>query len=77
MLDADAGRIAKQPMLQKLADHIAGCLARAIDFERRASEASEPEVRRSCEEIAKPWRHVAASYQCAESLDLVATERAR
>jgi hypothetical protein len=56
-------------MLQKLADHIAGCFERAAIFERRASDASDAEVRRSYEEIAKAWRHLAASYQFCEALE--------
>ena len=62
-------------MLQKLADHVAGCFARATDFERRATDAPDPETRRSYEEIAKAWRHLAASYQFAESLERFLLDR--
>jgi hypothetical protein len=53
-------------VLQKLADHIAACFERAAASERRASEATDPEVRQSYEEIARGWRHLAASYQFSE-----------
>jgi hypothetical protein len=56
-------------MLQKLGDHIANCLARAAEAERRAAEASDEAIRIDYEQRAKRWRHLASSYQFAESLD--------
>jgi hypothetical protein len=53
-------------MLQKLADHIAACFERATASERCARDATDPEVRQSYEEIARGWRHLAASYQFSE-----------
>ncbi len=62
-------------MLQKLADRIAVCFERASAFERRASEAADPEIRQSYDEIAKAWRHLAASYQFSESLERFLLDR--
>ena len=56
-------------MLQKLGDHIANCLARATEAERRAAEASDEAIRIDYEQRAKRWRHLASSYRFAESLD--------
>jgi hypothetical protein len=53
-------------MFQKLADHIAACFEQAIASERRARGATDPKVRQSYEEIARGWRHLAASYQFSE-----------
>jgi hypothetical protein len=38
-------------------------------FERRATEATDPELRQSYQEIANTWRHLAASYQFSESVE--------
>jgi hypothetical protein len=56
-------------MLQKLGDHIANCLSRADDAERRASETSDPEIKAETERMTKAWRHLARSYQFVESLE--------
>ena len=56
-------------MLQKLGDHIASCLARADDAERRSSESSDKESKAESERMAKAWRHVARSYEFIESLE--------
>jgi hypothetical protein len=56
-------------MFQKLGDHIANCLARAADAERRAAEASSEDMRVDNERMAKTWRHLADSYQFVDSLE--------
>jgi hypothetical protein len=56
-------------MLQKLGDHIASCLARADDADRRAARASDPESKAEAERMAKAWRHLARSYEFIESLE--------
>ena len=48
-------------MLQKLGDHIANCLARADDADRRASEASVLEIKAESERMASAWRHLATA----------------
>lgn len=66
-------------MLQKLADHISDCFARAAAAERRAAAVSDPALKQEYEQFAKGWRHLAASYQFAESLErfIVDTERTK
>lgn len=56
-------------MLQKLSEHIAGCLQRAAEADARAVEAADPIMKRDLQEIAATWRHLAASYQFAEALE--------
>ena len=56
-------------MLQKLGDHIANCLGRANDAERRGLEMSNPEAKAETERMAKGWRHLARSYEFIESLE--------
>jgi hypothetical protein len=56
-------------MLQKLGDHIASCVARPDDAERRSSQASDSETKAESERMAKAWRHLARSYQFVESLE--------
>ena len=56
-------------MLQKLGDHIANCLARAAEAERRAAEAPNEATRIDNEQMAKAWRHLASSYQFVENLE--------
>jgi hypothetical protein len=56
-------------MLQKLGDHIASCLARAEDAERRGSKTSDPEIKAESEQMARAWRHLASSYQFVENLE--------
>jgi hypothetical protein len=62
-------------MLQKLSDHVAECLARAADSERRAREANDPQLRQDLFDIARRWRHLAESYQFVESLDRFIVEQ--
>jgi hypothetical protein len=56
-------------MLQRLADHIADCLARAADAERLAAATEDPRIQTQYSEIARRWRHLARSYQFVESLE--------
>src|SRR5215469_4482359 len=56
-------------MLQKVSDHVATCLARAAEAERRATEASDEAMRIDNERMAKTWRQLASSYQFGESLN--------
>ena len=56
-------------MLQRLGDHIANCLGRANDAERRGLEMSNPEAKAETERMAKGWRHPARSYEFIESLE--------
>ena len=56
-------------MLQRLGDHIANCLGRADDAERRGLEISNPEAKAETERMAKGWRHLARSYEFIESLE--------
>jgi hypothetical protein len=66
-------------VLQRLGDHIANCFARAVDAERRATEAPNEALRADNELMAKTWRHLAGSYQFVESLErfLLDAEQAR
>ena len=57
-------------MLQKFGDHIANCLTRAADAERRTAEAANEAMRIDNEQMAKTWRHLAGSYRFVESLEL-------
>lgn len=56
-------------MLQRLSEHIANCLERAADAERRAAEVSDEVVRLDNIRLARSWRHLASSYQFVESLE--------
>ena len=56
-------------MLQKLGEHIADCLGRAADAERRATLTSDETIRVDNEKMARSWRLLASSYQFAESLE--------
>jgi hypothetical protein len=56
-------------VLQKLSEHIADCLGRAADAERRAALTSDETIRVDNEKIARSWRLLASSYQFAESLE--------
>jgi hypothetical protein len=47
----------------KLADRISTCLDRATIAEQRAGEAGDPVLKRCYDEMAKTWRHLAASYE--------------
>jgi hypothetical protein len=62
-------------MLQKLSDHVAECIARAADTERRAQEATDSQLRADLFDIARRWRHLAESYQFVESLDRFIVEQ--
>jgi hypothetical protein len=67
------------PVLQKLGDHIANCLARAEAAERRAAEFADEALRTDNEKMAQTWRHLARSYEFVESLErfLLDGEKAR
>jgi hypothetical protein len=56
-------------MLQKLSEHISDCFERAARAEERAAEASNAAAKEDHEQIAKAWRHLAASYQFVEALE--------
>ncbi len=56
-------------MLERLPDHIGGCMDRAVLAQRRAAEASDPAVRYDYEQIARDWRNLASSYELTESLE--------
>ena len=56
-------------MLHKLSDHVTECIVRAADTDRRAREATDPQLRQDLFDIARRWRHLAESYQFVESLD--------
>ena len=56
-------------MLQKLADHIATCLACAAEAEQRAADATNETTRADNEKLARTWRHLASSYQFVQSLE--------
>jgi hypothetical protein len=56
-------------MLQRLGDHIANCLGRADDAERRGLEMSNPAAKAETERMAKGWRYLARSYEFIESLE--------
>jgi len=62
-------------MLAELSDHVAECIARAADTERRAREATDSQLRQDLFDIAKRWRHLAESYQFVESLDRFIVEQ--
>lgn len=66
-------------MLQKLADHISDCFARAVAAERRAADISDPALKQEYQQFARGWRHLAASYQFAETLErfILDTERTK
>ena len=56
-------------MLQKLGDHIQACLERAAIAERRAAEASDPNLKADYKALSAQWTHLAHSYEFAESLE--------
>jgi hypothetical protein len=56
-------------MLQKLADHINACLARAAEAERLAAATSDADLRAQHLDMAKRWMHLARSYEFIESLE--------
>jgi hypothetical protein len=56
-------------MLQKLADHIAACRARAVDYEDRAAQIQDEAIRADYLEVAKRWNHIAETYEFVESLE--------
>ena len=56
-------------VLQKLADHIKGCLERAEQCREGAARASDPVVRSQLSDLELQWRHCAKSYEFIESLE--------
>jgi hypothetical protein len=56
-------------MLQKLADHIAACRARAVDYEDRAGQIQDEAIRADYLEMAKRWNHLAETYEFVVSLE--------
>jgi hypothetical protein len=66
-------------MLQNLGDHIKACKQRAIDAEKRAAKAAEPNLKAEYTAFANQWAHLARSYEHAESLErfLLDTQKAK
>lgn len=66
-------------MLQKFGEHIADCLDRAAEAERRAARTADTGLRGGHERMAQTWRHLARSYQFVEKLEsfLVDSEKAK
>ena len=56
-------------MLQKLADHINSCFARAREADARAETTADPQVRQDNLTLARQWRDVAERYQFIENLE--------
>jgi hypothetical protein len=56
-------------MLQKLGDHIQGCLDRADECERAAKAATDAAVRLHLEQLRDQWRHAAKTYEFVASLE--------
>jgi hypothetical protein len=56
-------------MLQKLGEHIEACLEYAAKAERRAAEATEPDLKADYLALARQWTHLARSYEFSESLE--------
>jgi hypothetical protein len=56
-------------VLQRLDEHIANALERAAAAERRAADATDPELRLDNERMALGWRLLARSFQFVESLE--------
>jgi hypothetical protein len=56
-------------MLQRLRDHIATCLDRALDADQRAEQTRDPATKHEYSQLARSWRHLARSYQFVESLE--------
>jgi hypothetical protein len=56
-------------VLQRLDEHIANALERAAAAERRAADATDPELRLDNERMALSWRLLARSFQFVESLE--------
>ena len=64
-------------MLQNLNNNVADCLLRAAEVERRAREASDPELKANLLDIARRWARLAESYQFVESVDRFLIEAKR
>jgi hypothetical protein len=66
-------------LLQRLGEHIAKALERAAAAERRARDATDPELRLDNERMAQSWRKLAHSFQFVESLEqfLIDSQRNR
>jgi hypothetical protein len=56
-------------VLQKLNDHIVSALERAAAADKRAADATDPELRVDNERMAESWRLLARSFQFVESLE--------
>ena len=56
-------------MLQKLGEHIANALERAVAAERRARDATDTQLRLDNDRLAQSWRLLARSFQYVESLE--------
>jgi hypothetical protein len=55
-------------MLQKLGDHINGCVKRAEECKEAASAATDPIVKSQLSDLEVQWQHVAKSYEFIASL---------
>jgi hypothetical protein len=66
-------------VLQRLSEHIANALERAAAADRRAADATDPELRLDNERMAQAWRLLARSFQFVESLEkfLIDSQRQR
>jgi hypothetical protein len=56
-------------MLQKLDYYVADALARAAAADRRARDATDPELQFDNERMAHTWRFLARCFRFAESLE--------
>jgi hypothetical protein len=68
-------RIGGCSMLQKLSDHVADCMARAAETERRAREMADSQLKTDLLDVARRWRHLAESYQFVDGLDRFLAEQ--
>jgi hypothetical protein len=59
-----------QPMLQKLGDHIANCIARAEECREAAAAEPDARVRSQLLNLETQWLHVAKSYEFIASLEI-------
>jgi hypothetical protein len=56
-------------MLQKLADHVAACHARAVHYESRAGQIQDEAIRADYLEMARRWNHLTETYEFVGSLE--------
>jgi hypothetical protein len=56
-------------VLQRLGEHIANALDRAVAAERRARATTDTELKRDNELLAQSWRLLARRFQFIESLE--------